>query len=211
MTAVVGLANNDPAALQKAKEHADTAVLLEPFSPRVRSTTSLAYLLLGYPDQAVAEAHALLTINPLDVGAYEFYGRTAMTVAKHYLVRREYPMAKTYLERVAQLPARVEAVAREIPVPQRGQRHRKLEVTPLLSLSAGQAACLLGDYSGAELLLKTAEKQRELTAEASLWLAVVAARNNNQAEAEERLARARAEYPEADTVFKEIMQVPALN
>jgi O-antigen ligase len=211
VTAVVGLADSDPVALQKAKEHVDAAVLLEPFNPRVRSTASLVYLLLGYPDQAVAEAHALLTINPLDVSAYEFYGRTAMTVAKHYLVRREYPMAKTYLERVVQLPAQVESVAREIPVSQSSQRHRKLEVTPLISLSAGQAAFFLGDHSTAELLLKTAEKQQELAAESSLWLALTAARSNNHAEAEERLTRVRAYFQEADTVFEEIMQVPILN
>ncbi|MEW6662548.1 MAG: O-antigen ligase family protein [Bacillota bacterium] len=207
--AALGLANKDPAALQKAKEHAQKAVRLEPFNPRVRATTSLAYLLIGHPDQAVAEAHALITINPSDVGAYEFYGRAAMAAAKHYLVRQEYPMARTYLERVAQLPARVEAKAREIPAAQPGQRQRKMAVTPLLSLSAGQAACLLGDYSAAEKLLKTAAKQKELAAEAALWLAVTAARSNNQAQAEKYLAQARTEYQAADAVFKEIMQTPS--
>jgi tetratricopeptide (TPR) repeat protein len=157
----------------------------------------------------VAEAHALITINPLDVGAYEFYGRTAMTVAQHYLTRREYPMAMTYLERVAQLPARVEAKARETLAPQPGQRQRKMTVTPLISLSAGQAACLLGDYPAAEKLLKTAAKQKELAAEAALWLAVTAARGNNQAQAEKYLAQARTEYQTADAVFKEIMRTPS--
>lgn len=205
--AVLGLASEDSAALQKAVEHARAAVRLEPFNPRVRTTTSFVYLLIGYPDQAVAEAYALTTINPLDVGAYEFYGRTAMAVAHYYLARQEYPMARTYLERAAQLPSRVEAKAREIP-PARTQRPRKMEVTPLLSLSAGQAASLLGDYSTAEKLLNAAARQQELAAEAALWQAVTAARGNNHAEVEKYLARARAENQTADAVFAEIMQTP---
>ncbi|MBS3948524.1 MAG: O-antigen ligase family protein [Dethiobacter sp.] len=206
--AALGLANEDPAALQRAVEYAEEAVRMEPFNPRVRVTTSLAYLLAGHLDQAVAEAHALITINPTDVGAYEFFGRSAMAVAKHYLLRREYPMARTYLERVAQLPARVEARAREIPSDRFGQRPRKLEVTPLLSLSAGQAASLLGDYPTAKRLLITAANQKELAAEAALWQAVTAARNNNRAGVEKYLARARIENQAADAVFKEIMQTP---
>jgi tetratricopeptide (TPR) repeat protein len=207
--AALGLARKDPAALQKAKEYAQKAARLEPFNPRVRATTSVVYLLIGYPDQAVAEAHALITINPLDVGAYEFYGRTAMAAARHYLARREFPMARTYLERVAQLPARVEAKARESPAPKPGQRQRKMTVTPLISLSAGQAVCLLGDYLTAEKLLQSAAKQKELAAEASLWLAVTAARSNSQAQAEKHLARARTEQRAADAVFKEIMRTPS--
>jgi O-antigen ligase/tetratricopeptide (TPR) repeat protein len=208
--AALGLTKNDPAALQQAKKHAQEAVRLEPFNLRVRATTSLVYLLIGYPDQAVAEAHALMTINPLDVGGYEFYGRTAMTVAQHYLARREYPMARTYLERVLQLPARLEAMARETPVLQPGQMQRKMVVTPLLSLSVGQAACLLGDYQLAEKLLKVAARQEEIAAEAALWLAVTAARNNNQAGVEKHLAIARAEFREADAVFKSIVSMPVL-
>ena len=207
--AALGLANEDPAALQKAEEHTQKAVLMEPFNPRVRATTSLVYLLIGLPDQAVAEAYALISINPLDVGAYEFYGRTAMAVAKHYLLRREYPMARTYLERVALLPARVEAKAKELPPATLGLRHRKMEVTPLLALSAGQATCLLGDYATAEKLLNTAANQKELAAEAALWLAVTAARGNNQAKAEKYLALARNENHAADAAFKEIMQTPS--
>lgn len=209
LEAVLGLSKEDPAALQRAKEFAQRAVRLEPFNPQVRATTSLVYMLIGHPDQAVAEAHALITINPSDVGAYEFFGRTVMAAAKHYLFRQEYPMARTYLERVAMLPAQVEARAKEMPVGQSVQRQRKMEMTPALSLSAGQAACLLGEYELAAKFLEVAASQAELAAEAALWLAVTAARNNNQAESEKYLAQARTENQAVDAAFKEIMQIPS--
>jgi uncharacterized protein HemY len=82
-------------------------------------------------------------------------------------------------------------------------------VTPLIHLSAGQAACLLGDYALAKQLLKAAAEQQELSAEASLWLAVAATRSNNRAEAEKHLALARAEDQGADQLFKEIVETLA--
>ncbi|KKM10743.1 hypothetical protein SY88_11650 [Clostridiales bacterium PH28_bin88] len=203
--AVLGLAEKDSTGLERAEVFARKAVRLEPFNPRIRTTVSFTYLLLGNPDQAVAEAQALLDINPLDVTAYEYLGRTAVAAARQYLALGEIPMARPYILRAAQLPAQVEARGREVPTSRwTGQ---KLQVTPVLSLSSGQARYLLGDYPAAANLLQAALADERIASEASLWLAATRARLGDLQGAQVLLEKSRPGNPGADETYRELIKL----
>lgn len=201
--AVLGRADNDPASLERAEEYARHAVRLEPFNPRVRSTVSFAYLLLGRPDQAVAEAQALVDNNPLDVTAYEYLGRVAISAARQYLALGEIPMAGPYIQRAAQLPAKVRSRAAEVSTA--GWKGPKLQLTPLLALSSGQARYLLGDYPAAAELLQAALADNRIAAEASIWLAAVKARQGDLQGAQ--LLLDQSGNADAEQIYRELLSL----
>ncbi|GFN23699.1 O-antigen ligase family protein [Thermanaeromonas sp. C210] len=203
VNAVLGLAGDDLEVLEESVVKAKRAVRLEPYNPKVRVALSFAYMIQGLVDQGVAEARALIDINPLDVTAYEHLGRTYIAAARYYLEQREIYMARPYIQKARQLPDLVQARAKQVS-PGRWQGPR-LEVTPVINLVAGQAAYLEGQYQEAISLLQAARKQAAIAAEAMVWEAAASFKAGQEDLAQKLLNEARAKDDRVAEYYRRLL------
>lgn len=206
--AALGLEKSDMTLLEESVVKAKRAVRLEPYNPKIRVAVSFAYMIQGLVDQGVAEARALIDINPLDVTAYEHLGRTYIMAARYYLDQKEIYLARPYVLRARQLPEVVAARAKDV-LPSHWQGPR-LEVTPAISLVAGQAAYLQGEYEQAFPLLQAARKKDDISIEAMIWEAAARTKAGQESTARKLLSEVVKKEPRAEEYYLKLLALEPL-
>lgn len=187
---VLGLEAGDVKLIERARDYAALAKRREPYNPRVRTALSRMYMLQGWVDQSVAEARALLDINPLDITAYEYLGQTYIIAARFFLGSGRVERARPYVELAGQLPAQVSKKAEELKAARHPLRSPPFTLTPVVRLVGAQAAFLAGGWESAGKELQSLAKDPRVSDEARIWLAAMEARQGNQDKARRLLSAA---------------------
>lgn len=195
--AVEAAAKDDAVARYRALQYAREAARAEPYNTRVRAALVNVYSLLREYDLMAAEAASLCEANPLAVQHHEILARARLDAARYHLQKGDRRQAGEYLQQVQEMPGRLPpSVSRP---------------TPPLSLSAGQAAYLLGDLSRAVELLEAAGRGKETSFEAGLWLAAALARQGQGSRAGALVAGLEKEKPGAAATYQEILALSEHN
>lgn len=195
--AVQAAAKDDAVARYRALQSARAAATAEPYNTQVRAALVNVYSLLREYDLMAAEAASLCAANPLAVQHHEILARARLDAARYHLQKGDRRQAREYLQQVLEMPGR-------LPPSVSGP-------TPSLSLSAGQAAYLLGDLSRAVELLEAAGRGKETSFEARLWLAAALARQGQGSRAGALVADLEKEKPGAAATYQEILALPELS
>lgn len=207
--AVRAISRDDAASHFKALAYAKKAAEAEPYNTRVRPAMVNLYLMLKEFDLAVQESEGVLRSNTLLPANYEALGRTAVSAARYYLERGDYGRAKKHLERAAALPALMKEKSDGIKAESgRYLKGDPLPSTPFVNLSAGQAHYLAGELAEAGQLFEPLIKNKDVGAEALLWLAATLEKQGAGAQARallEVLARQGTAY---EKQYEELLALP---
>lgn len=197
---VMGLAQDSQEDLDRAREVVKQATLSEPYNPKIRAAASYVYLLQGCIDESVAEAEALVRINPWDLSAYEQLGRAYVGGAQYYQRFGYQQEAKDLLESALDLRTRVMKKSQTAAAPERWQGP-ELKVSPSLRLTCGQANYLLQRPAEALPDLEVAYKNKELAPEAAPWLAACQSKIGKASQASSILKQ----YPDTKKEFERLI------
>ncbi|MDI6822994.1 MAG: O-antigen ligase family protein [Bacillota bacterium] len=172
---------------QQADEWLGRALRAQPCSIRLRMAACDLLLERGELDRAAREAETVLDLVPLATESWEGAARAWMLGARFHLDRGAPAAALAYVQKMLELPARMEKVNERQQQVRRGL-YRGPSWTPALQLALGQARFLRGDFTGALRELEKVKGDRQLGATAQAWVAAAHYRLGHEAEAD-RIAR----------------------
>ncbi|NPV26683.1 MAG: hypothetical protein HPY81_04310 [Firmicutes bacterium] len=172
MTYILNAGKKDKAKIDEIVKQLEKAEQLEPNNLKVQSKLLNLYSEIGRGDKTLIVAERLVQINPLDIGAYEALGKVYVSAGRYFLEQKAEKKARPYFERAYNLPTEIKKKADAVP-PDRLKFWvgPKLEVTPEITLLAGQAAYLKEDFPAAVGHLQAALAKPELKQEILPWLA----------------------------------------
>ncbi|MEW6048459.1 MAG: hypothetical protein AB1609_18610, partial [Bacillota bacterium] len=171
----------------QADEWLERAFRAQSHSLRLRMAACDLLLQRGEVDRAAREAEAVLDLVPLATESWEGAARAWMLGARFHLDRGAPAAALAYIEKMLELPSRMEKVNERRQEVRRGL-YRGPSWTPALQMALGQARFLKGDFAGAVQELEKVKADRNLGAMAQAWMAAAQYRLGHEAEGD-RLAR----------------------
>ncbi|MEW6399696.1 MAG: O-antigen ligase family protein [Bacillota bacterium] len=186
-TAVGVMYHGEGSYYGEADEWLGRALRAQPCSIRLRMAACDLLLQRGEVDRAAREAEAVLDLVPLATESWEGAARAWMLGARFHLDRGAPAAARAHIEKMLELPARMEKVNERQQEVRRGL-YRGPSWTPALQLALGQARFLKGDFAGALQDLEKVKADRNLGAMAQAWMAAAQYRLGHQAEGD-RIAR----------------------
>lgn len=186
--------------LEKGERETLAAVALQSHDIPVVARAVEVFTLQAKPDLAVEQAERLAALLPLATFPYERLGIAYVAAARGQLRYGERDRAEAYIQKAADLPARVERVRTAAGGGWRSESGGP-RVTPLIRLAAAQALYLRGEDGAAISALRPLAGDGGVGATASLWLAAAERRRGGKPP---RVA------PELGPVLDELTRLPRL-
>lgn len=170
---ILATIKHDQGLAQAAKRDMQKALALDSANPDLRALYGTAALQLGLLEEGVRSFEQALRLQPFRSQRYEQLADVYVRVALAYDERGEYDSARTVLTKAVQLAAQLAQRHREAPAFARSDQVPP-ETTPALRLRVGEALALLGRFDQASALLTGVSAVDVTSAEAHLWLGVLA-------------------------------------
>lgn len=198
-----------PEYLEQAFVQMEAAVRLDPYHPTPHAERGDLALRHDQYELAVTELGKAKELQPFEVKRYQDLAQAEFLYGIDLIRKGDVTAARPHLLRAASMVDELSARAVEVPsyVP---EASRLVAVSPPVSLWAGKAEALLGNWDEAARLLgeahdfplverarETDKTVKERRAEAALWLSMVEERRGGP-RAAEYLAEARASVPDTD-------------
>lgn len=206
---IMGMAGNDSAKLALAEKYSNQAVKMEPYNYQIRMRLLMVSLVSGRLESAVDDAESLVANNPLDVHNFEILGKVYIAAGRYLASSGQKEKARGYWQKVKGLRAQLNEKV-ELAKDAKSWQGDPPQITSIIQLYEGEAACLLGEYPRAHSLLNGLDEKQliePLRIEKALYAAVVTAKEGMIKEADEDISRLTKTYPGLSREFKDILQI----
>ncbi|MDK2784737.1 MAG: hypothetical protein PWR11_603 [Bacillota bacterium] len=171
---------------------------LEPYNPTFAAIRAAMVFRHGFVDEGLKYAERVVELMPRRAADYESLAQAYVEAARYFKKKGETARAEEILAKLDALPGRIEELLAATPEKYRKLGRPPLSVTPRLNIYLGAGKYLAGEYNAAEAILTplAESKDKNIQAEARLWLGLTAAKQGNTAEAQKLIEQALTARPE---------------
>lgn len=193
-----GQKNKDEKLIRRALDLVRRGQELEPHNPTFAAIRAAMVFRHGLVDEGLKYAERAVELIPRRTAEYESLAQAYVEAARYFKKQGETARAKELLAKLEALPRRIENLLAATPEKYRNLGDPPLGVSPRLNVYLGAGKYLAGDYDGARtILIPLAEsKDKNIQAEARLWLGLTAAKQGDRAQAQKLIEQALAARPE---------------
>ncbi|MDI3522125.1 MAG: hypothetical protein PWP43_307 [Bacillota bacterium] len=155
----------------------------------------------GFVDEGLTYAERVVELMPRRAADYESLAQAYVEAARYYQKKGETARADELLAKLDALPSRIEKLLAATPERYRSLGEPPLAVTPRLNIYVGAGKYLAGQYDEAQAQLAplAADKDKNLQAEARLWLGLTAGKRGDRAGAQKLIQEALQARPDLAT------------
>lgn len=152
----------------------------------------------GFVDEGLTYAERVVELMPRRAADYESLAQAYVEAARYYQQKGETARADELLAKLDALPSRIEKLLAATPERYRSLGEPPLAVTPRLNIYVGAGKYLAGRYDEAQAQLAplAESKDKNLQAEARLWLGLTAAKQGDRAGAQKLIQEALQAWPD---------------
>jgi tetratricopeptide (TPR) repeat protein len=206
---IMGMGGKDSSKLDLAEKYADQAVRMEPYNYQVRLRLLLVSLVSGRLEDAVDDAESLVANNPLDAHNFEILGKVYIAAGRYLASSGEKEKARTYWHKINDLRPQLEEKEKLVKEAKSWQGDPP-QITSIIQLYEGEAACLLGDYTKALSILNNLDEKQlpePLRLEKTIYLAVAKEKDGQKKDTNKEISRLFKTNPGLSQEFNEIIKI----
>lgn len=206
---IMGMGSKNSSKLDLAEKYAGRAVRMEPYNFQVRSRLLMVALVSGRLEDAVDDAESLVANNPLDVHNFEILGKVYIAAGRYLASSGQEEKAKVYWQKASGLKTQL-SEKEELVKDVEKWHGAPPKITAFIQLYEGEAACLLGDYSKAQVVLNELDEKQlpePLRIEKKIYLAVAKAKEGMKKDVDKEISQLSKINPGIVQEYSEIAKV----